>query len=239
MVPAAARRIGEVRGRKQLGAAGERDQLRLDAFERRARHAFARLDRAHALDQLAHGLRALLVTGIARARSCRGWRRRRLRAGIVRGAAGRPGYADRAENRALRLDQQAAAQKHHARKIAQAALGLAGLADAREPVVGARKLAAVLAFPDAVRGVCGPAKRSRSNTWTTPERSTTATATCQPESRHSRSAAWAAASAVSAPAGARHRSRPARALPMPAQTALRRGSISWRSYPARSCQALL
>src|SRR5687768_2107644 len=64
-------------------------------------------------------------------------------------------------------------------------------------VVLVRKLAAVYAFAVAISGVCGPAKRSRSKTWTTPMRSTTATVAWKPRSRQLLSAACAALSAVS------------------------------------------
>ena len=52
--------IGEMLGRKQLRTAGERDQFGLDFLQRRAGGALARLDRAHSLDQPAHGPGALL-----------------------------------------------------------------------------------------------------------------------------------------------------------------------------------
>ena len=59
------------------------------------------------------------------------------------------------------------------------------------------ELAAVYAFARAMSGVCGPAKRSRSSTCSTPMRSTTATVAWKPLSRHFLSAACAAFSAVS------------------------------------------
>src|SRR6185503_12347075 len=75
--------------------------------------------------------------------------------------------------------------------------GRPGWVASASSVVLVRKLAAVYALAIAMSGVCGPAKRSRSSTCTTPMRSTTATVAWKPRSRQLFSAACAAFSAVS------------------------------------------
>ena len=87
-----------------------------------------------------------------------------LGAGIILVSAGCTGHANRADQRTAQLNDHASANNHHAGQIANTRLHHARLAVAFSSVVLVRKLTAVQALPEAVAGVCGPAKRSRSIT---------------------------------------------------------------------------